>query len=119
MDTPEKRKTWNLDPDALAADCDVTPVRGSGPGGQHRNKSYTGVRLRHRPSGVVATVTRNRSYSRNLAIALELVADKLRERMKRRKKRVATKVPRSVNRRRLDEKNKRSQTKQLRTRIDD
>jgi ribosome-associated protein len=119
MDTPEKREKWNLDPEALARDCDVEAVRGGGPGGQHRNKSYTGVRLRHRPSGVVVTATRNRSYTRNLNIALELVADKLRARMKRTKKRVATKVSRGAKRRRLEKKKRRSTTKKLRGRVED
>ncbi len=119
MDTPEQRKTWNLEPDALAAACDVQPMRGGGPGGQHRNKNYTGVRLRHRPSGVVVTVTRNRSYTRNLAVAFELLAEKLRASMKRKKKRVATKVSRGVNRRRLEAKKQRSQTKRLRGPVDD
>lgn len=111
MDTPDKPKRYDLDPDALAKACDVTPVRGSGPGGQHRNKNYTGVRLLHRPSGIVVTATRNRSYTRNLAIALELIAEKLRARMQRKKKRKKTKVPRSVNRRRLENKKRRSETK--------
>ena len=35
----------------------VRASRSSGPGGQHRNKVETGVRLTHRPSGTVVTLT--------------------------------------------------------------
>lgn len=40
-------------------------IRGSGPGGQHRNKTSTGVRLTHRASGAVGEATDNRSQMVN------------------------------------------------------
>lgn len=119
MDEPKKRKTWNLDPEVLASECDVQPVRGGGPGGQHRNKSYTGVRLVHRPSGEVVTATRRRSYTRNLADALERLADRLRARMHRRKPRRKTRIPKKAHRKRLDGKRQRSQKKQMRKKVQD
>jgi hypothetical protein len=55
---------------ALLADCEVERLRRSGPGGQHRNKVETAVRLRHRPSGVTAMAAERRSQAANLAQAL-------------------------------------------------
>ena len=44
-----------LQPDeTLMAECKVDTLRGSGPGGQHRNKTETGVRLTHLPTDVRA-----------------------------------------------------------------
>lgn len=54
-----------LDP----ADVDERTYRGSGPGGQHRNKVETGVALLHRPTGIEAKVDRGRSQWQNRAAA--------------------------------------------------
>lgn len=53
------------------ADVDIESYRGSGPGGQHRNKTETGVRVRHRPTGLEAKADRGRSWwqNRNEALA--------------------------------------------------
>ena len=56
---------YPTDDDSLARDTDIEFIRDSGPGGQHRNKVETGVRLRHRPSGVVVKEARRRSQARN------------------------------------------------------
>ncbi len=65
------------DDDVLLTECDVEPFRGSGPGGQHRNTSETGVRLHHRPSGLTAQASERRSRAQNLGVAL----DRLRARL--------------------------------------
>jgi hypothetical protein len=54
----------------IAADCDFERLRRSGPGGQHRNKVETAVRLCHRPTGVVAEASERRSQAENRAVAL-------------------------------------------------
>jgi len=67
--------------DQLIAQCEVDRYRASGPGGQHRNKTESAVRLRHRLSGISAIGEDSRSQSENKlhavrrlrsAIALEL-----------------------------------------------
>lgn len=59
-----------LPDDALLAQCDVETFRASGPGGQHRNKTDSAVRLRHRPTGLVAQAFESRSQHENRAAAL-------------------------------------------------
>ncbi len=51
--------------DALVAQCEVDRYRASGPGGQHRNKTESAVRLRHKLSGVSAIGEDSRSQSEN------------------------------------------------------
>lgn len=51
--------------DALIAQCEVDRYRASGPGGQHRNKTESAVRLRHRLTGVSAIGEDSRSQSEN------------------------------------------------------
>lgn len=67
--------------DALLAQCAVDRYRASGPGGQHRNKTESAVRLRHQATGVSAIGEDSRSQSENklhavrrlrAAIALEV-----------------------------------------------
>jgi hypothetical protein len=51
--------------DALIAQSEVDRYRASGPGGQHRNKTESAVRLRHKRSGVSAIGEDSRSQSEN------------------------------------------------------
>ena len=46
-------------------DFDETHIRGSGAGGQHRNKVSTGVRLHHRASGATAESVEHKSQDQN------------------------------------------------------
>ncbi len=48
-----------------AKDFDITATKGSGPGGQHRNKVATGQRFKHRASGAVGESTEHRSQMMN------------------------------------------------------
>jgi hypothetical protein len=49
----------------LLAECSVETYRAGGPGGQHRNKTDSAVRLTHRPTGVVVTAAERRSQHEN------------------------------------------------------
>jgi len=64
------RPYLSLDDRALAAECDVHLYRSSGPGGQHRNKVSSAVRLRHRPTGIAAHADGSRSQHDNRRMAL-------------------------------------------------
>jgi hypothetical protein len=59
-----------LDDAALLAQCDVDVYKSSGPGGQHRNKVSSAVRLRHRPTGISAHGEDSRSQAENKDAAM-------------------------------------------------
>ncbi|HKY33840.1 MAG TPA: peptide chain release factor-like protein [Candidatus Polarisedimenticolia bacterium] len=98
----------------LLAECDVTTFRAPGPGGQHRNRRESAVRLRHRPTGIVVMATERRSQHRNRAVALERLAAKLAARARRPRPRVSTRPTAASGTRRLREKRRRGETKSLR-----
>ena len=102
---------YPTDRESLEKDCRVEFVRDSGPGGQHRNKRYTGVRLVHEGSGTVVMATERRSQSMNRDLAFERMAERLRALQHRPKKRKATKPTKASIRRRLDAKSKASRKK--------
>lgn len=65
------RAAWgSLPGDRLLDQCDVDTYRASGPGGQKRNKTSSAVRLRHRPTGLIAIAEESRSQHENKAKAL-------------------------------------------------
>lgn len=59
-----------LDDAALLRQCELDTFRSSGPGGQKRNKTSSGVRLRHQPTGVIVTAVEDRSQHVNKARAI-------------------------------------------------
>ena len=58
-------------------DLDWTTCRGSGPGGQNRNKTETAVVLKHKPSGLTVRCETERSQLQNKATALALLRARL------------------------------------------
>ena len=64
---------------SLERDCDMEFLIASGPGGQHRNKVETGVRLVHRPSGITVTALERRSQHANREVAFERMAERLQK----------------------------------------
>jgi len=70
MSPAELRRRLDFTDAQLLAECDVHRYRAGGPGGQHRNKIASAVRLHHRPSGLVAVATESRLQGENRARAL-------------------------------------------------
>jgi protein subunit release factor B len=99
---------------ALARDCEITPYRSSGPGGQKKNKTESSVRVRHLPSGITRVATESRSQSRNRRLALERVWLALERRARVRTPRVATAPSRAAVERRLSGKRRDAEKKRKR-----
>ena len=65
--------------DINPADIKTDTFRASGAGGQHVNKTESGVRFTHLPTGVVAASTQDRSQHKNRAIAMNMLKARLYE----------------------------------------
>jgi ribosome-associated protein len=124
-----------------AKEIGLTAIRSSGPGGQHVNKTATGMQLQfnlHSPSlpeavshrllqrndqrisktGVITIrVTQFRSQDQNRTKALDQLKRFLHQGLKRPKRRRPTKPSRSSVEKRLQRKKQRSQIKHNRTRV--
>jgi ribosome-associated protein len=117
------------------SEIDFRYSRSSGPGGQHAQKSETRVealfdveassaltdRQKHRVVRKAGPVLRaiaqdERSQARNRELAVERIADALREALRVERRRVATKPSKAAVKRRLEQKRRRSETKRLRQR---
>lgn len=66
-----------LDDATLSRQCRVAFGRGSGPGGQHRNKVETAAYVTHVPTGVTAAARERRSQSQNRHVAQHRLRIKL------------------------------------------
>lgn len=106
------------DDEALLAECDVSFFRSSGPGGQHKNKTMSSVRLHHRPSGLVVIGKRERSQKRNLEAALQRLRERIRRALEKPKPRKKTKPSKASRERRLEEKRRQARRKQERSERD-
>jgi ribosome-associated protein len=109
-DVAERRPT-PLALERMARECEITPFKSSGPGGQKKNKTESSVRVKHLPSGLTRIATESRSQHRNRELALERVWLELRRRARRKKPRVATKPSAAANERRIAAKRRASEKK--------
>jgi protein subunit release factor B len=97
-----------------AKDIRIDFFRASGPGGQHRNKSETGVRLTHLPTGIVVTATESRSRHINLRHAFARLETRLAERNRPVIPRIPTRPGKAAVERRLVEKRRQADRKRRR-----
>jgi ribosome-associated protein len=115
------------------AEIELRFSRSSGPGGQHAQKTETRVealfdveassalspaqkrRVSAKVGGVLRAVAQDeRSQWRNRELAIERLAEVLRDALRVERRRVATKPSASARERRLEDKRRRSETKRLR-----
>ncbi len=82
-----KRKNWFIKCEEVfmgdkieidIKDVIVQSFRASGPGGQHRNKVETAIRLIHRSSGIIVTATDAKSQLQNKKKAWQKLMEKLK-----------------------------------------
>ena len=107
-----------LDDEALLKACEVEYFIASGPGGQHRNTTASGVRLTHPPTELSVTATERRSQVQNKGVALERLRQGLKALTFVPKVRRATQPTKGSQRRRLEGKKQDSQKKALRGKKD-
>ena len=88
----------------LSRECEITPFKSSGPGGQKKNKTESSVRVRHLPTGITRIATESRSQSRNRESALERVWLEIKRRARKPRPRTATRPTAASVSRRLAEK---------------
>jgi len=72
------RRALRLPDEVLLAECREEFHTAGGPGGQHRNKAATAVRLTHLPTAVTVTATERRSQAQNRGQALTRLRERLR-----------------------------------------
>jgi protein subunit release factor A len=106
----ERWKGSSFTPDEIR----VETFKASGPGGQHRNKRETAVRVRHLPSGITALATEHRSQARNKALAFRRLELRVHALRKKKRPRIPTSIPRSYREQILAAKHHRTQIKRWR-----
>ena len=113
----ELRATYRLpeEDEALLAECDLSYFRSSGPGGQHKNRTETAVRLFHRPTGITTIGRRERSQRRNLEDALTRLREKIARLLVKPKRRKPTRPSRASKEKRIEEKKQRGRLKRDRS----
>lgn len=123
MDVNERRaqarRALALSDEALWAECESEFFVAGGPGGQHRNKTESGVRLSHPFTEMSVTATERRSQYENRHVALERLRQGLKALTFVPKPRRKTQPTRGSKERRLSSKKQRSQTKAQRRQRDD
>lgn len=96
-------------------DLEIVRLKGSGPGGQNRNKRETGIRITHLPTGLVVMATERRTQGENLRIAKERIEERVRKYYYRPPKRRKTRKTKGSVERRLEGKKHHSAAKKARS----
>ena len=105
---------YPTDRESLERDCSMEFFIATGPGGQHRNKVESGVRLLHRPTGIIVTATERRSQHANREAAFERMAARLEALQHVAPPRTPTRPTAASQERRLESKRRSSANKRLR-----
>jgi ribosome-associated protein len=100
----------------MVAESTVEYVRAGGPGGQHRNKRETGIRLVHLPSGLIIMATERRSRAQNESLAFERLRERLADLNYVPEARIPTRTPRRAKAARMDDKRRVGEKKKGRSR---
>ena len=99
------------------SDLKIQRITRSGPGGQHRNRKATGIRLTHLPTGILCMSTTERSQKQNIEKALERLKQKLQKKFQKKKKRIRTQANKASKKRMKKKKEMRSEIKKQRKKI--
>ena len=103
---------------ALKDEVEITAFKSGGPGGQHKNKTESAVRIKHLPTGIIVVAAEHRSQFKNRETAWERLIEKLTHRRQKRKPRVPTKPSKAAKAKRLESKKQHAFKKQLRRGIE-
>ncbi len=96
-----KRKNWFVSVNVIPMfkeetyslkDVRIETLRSSGAGGQHVNKTESGVRVVHLPTNTVVLITNERSQYQNKMIALSLLSHKIKEKSVEKKEKLEKQV---------------------------
>ena len=98
-------------------DLRVIFFKSSGPGGQHKNKKFTAVKIIHLPTGISAVATEQRSQAQNREVALQRLRAKIIKLTKKKKKRIPVKFPKAIKEKILESKKRRGAIKRLRQKV--
>lgn len=99
---------------ALKNEVEITAFKSSGPGGQHKNKTESAIRIKHLPTGIMVVATESRSQIKNRELAWQRLIEKLAKRRQKRKPRLQTQPSRGAKEKRLAQKTQLSFKKQAR-----
>ena len=102
---------------ALKDEVEITAFKSGGPGGQHKNKTESAVRIKHLPTGIIVVAAEHRSQFKNRETAWERLIEKLTRRRQKRKPRVPTRPTQAAREKRREEKVQRARQKQSRQKI--
>lgn len=110
----EQAKAVLTDLEELEKEVEFSAYQASGPGGQHRNRTFSAIRATHLPTGIVVTASDSRSQLRNRKIALERLRERLIEHYHEDPPRVPTKKSKAIRLREKRQRQRESDKKKLR-----
>lgn len=127
VDLPPKHLTLAEELKIQPEDIEEFFTKGTGPGGQKKNKTSSCVELTHHPTGIIVRMQRHREQSANRLSAYKLLIMKIEEHIKGKKSERAQKAfkirkqkarrSRKSKEKMLEEKHHHSEIKELRKKI--